>query len=892
MRNLLTRAFVARRMLALAAAVLAANLAARPTIPWIREPALVEAARAQSASRPIPGGVKGFQQRVAPFFKRHCVKCHGARMAKGEIRLDGLQGEARADRDLARWEVILGVLQRAEMPPEDQPQPPAAERQAVVKWIEAKLRHHIHQAKNAPAAPSARRLTNFEYQNTLRDLLGFELKLAKYLPEDPVKPYQFNNTAEFMLIGPEQMDRYLENARRAMTSAIVDPGKPKVHRTVRKWRSDRSKNDGKMQPDEIGVYGGMGRRAPDRGMALKTWPATGQYRIRVRAAAILTPDTDAVPLRLVMGTQLRSDSGTGDYESVGTVHLSNEVNDVQTFEFRGRIENHPVQAGKNTARGRQPPRIYLYPQNLFDNGQLNDHRRSAFDKSWNLSTPRVVVQSIEFEAPVFDSWPPRHHRQILFDSPLREKDPEAYLHQVLERFMSRAFRRPATADEVKRFAKVFHILESDFDSFEGALRETLALVLISPKFLYHTVADGKVVSRQYALASKLSYFLWGSMPDKRLLDLAASGKLDDPRVIEAQVLRLLADERSHAFVDNFTTQWLSIAKMKAVNINQDLFPRFLYYVHVGERRGQEVLFRPTIRDYMHEETVGFVAELIRRNASVSSLVDSDFAFLNEPLAAHYGVQGVRGIRLRPVPLKPENRLGGLLTHASVLIGNGTGSAPHPIYRAVWLREAILGDHVKDPPAEVPALSESAGDSVDTAVTIKDLLALHRRKESCRDCHARLDPWGIPFERYNAVGRYQPRVPKNGVRIRGLNARKGESYEQYRQYLARVNQVQVEADARVPRGPRIDGMRELKNYLLRHRRDDIAENVIRRLLSYALGRKLTYRDRFSMERLHQQVKRNDYKLRDIVLAICQSETFRGTTARPKNEGVGERAPKDK
>lgn len=830
-----------------------------------------ESGRSSSKSA---ASAKAFDSLVAPFFKKYCVKCHGPKLSKGGVSLHTLDGTLANASDLEQWETILDMLDQKEMPPEEQPQPSKDERQSVTKWIESRLKDSVKQGGYKPNAASTRRLTNFEYQNTMRDLLGFELNLTQNLPEDPVTQYHFNNTAKVLLIGPEQMDRYLENARQAMASAIVDPGEPKVHRITRAWRSKRPTEDGKMQPDEIGVYGGVGRGAPDRGMSIKSWPPNGEYRIRVKAAAILTLDYDSVPLRLVMGTQLRSDAGTGDYVPVGTVHLQNDVDDVREFEFRGRVENHPVQAGKITTKGKQPPQLYLYAQNLLDNGQLNDHRRSAFDKSWNLKMPRVVVQSIEFEAPVTDSWPPTHHTQILFDSPLRKSDPDAYLQQVLKRFMSRAFRRPATTAEVNRFSKIYHILKPDFRTFEGALRETLSMVLISPKFLYHTVADNEVVSRNFEMASKLSYFLWGSMPDSELLELAAQNKLDDSTVIEAQVRRMLEDERSRDFVDNFTTQWLSLSKMKAVNINQDLFPRFLYYVHVGERRGQEVLFRPTIRDYMHDETVEFVAELIRRNASVTSLIDSDFAYLNEPLAAHYGVEGVQGIELRPVPIKPEHRLGGLLTHGSVLIGNGTGSAPHPIYRAVWLREAILGDHVKPPPAEVPALSESAGDSAETAVTIKDLLARHRNQESCRDCHVRLDPWGIPFERYNAVGRFQPFVPKQGVRVRGIQAGKGESYTDYQKYLDTINNVEIHADSRVPQGPEINGMRELKDYLVEHRIDDVSENVIRRLLSYSIGRELTYRDRFAVRRLHEQAKSNSYKLRDMIIATCQSDTFCG------------------
>ncbi|MEM7010947.1 MAG: DUF1588 domain-containing protein, partial [Verrucomicrobiota bacterium] len=270
-----------------------------------------------------------------------------------------------------------------------------------------------------------------------------------------------------------------------------------------------------------------------------------------------------------------------------------------------------------------------------------------------------------------------------------------------------------------------------------------------------------------------------------------------------------------------------------------------------------------------------IAELIRRNASVLNIVDSDFAMLNEPLAAHYGVEGVQGLQLRPVPIKPEHKLGGLPTHGSVLIGNATGSAPHPIYRAVWLREAILGDEVKPPPADVPALEETAGEEAANAATIKDALRLHRQKESCNDCHVRLDPWGIPFERYNAIGLYQPLIPADGVRVRGFNREEDGDLIGYASYLKNINTVHIQADARVPHGPEVDGLADLKAHLLKSRSDDIAENVLRRLLAYALGRKLTYNDRFEVQQLLEQTKANDYRFQDMIVSICQSSAFRKT-----------------
>ncbi len=814
----------------------------------------------------------GIPANVGKVLDTYCISCHGPDKSKGKITMHTLDGGLSNGHDLERWQKILKEIRSGEMPPEDEKQPDDAARKVVAEWIEAGLRDYASKA-GVPVAPTARRLTNFEYQNTMRDLLGFELKLISSLPEDPVKPYHFNNTAEFMLIGPEQMDRYLECARRAMASAIVDPAKPEVHKTIKQWPFQA--NPAEMSAAEIGVYrGGGGRVGAIIGTGLKSWPKTGEFRIRVKASAILPPGSDSAALRLVMGYNLGENQSTFQIEPVGTLRLTNSPDKPQVFELRGRIENFPIRPSRGGKGKIIPPTMHITPQNLYDNGELNDHHA---DKSWPLTVPRAVVESIEFEAPVMDVWPPEHHTRILFESPLLMTDKPAYVREVLRRFMSRAYRRPVTADELERFEKVYTHFAKDYGTLEEAMRETLAMVLISPQFLYHTVAENGAATRQFEIASKLSYFLWGSMPDNDLFTLAFKGRLDDPVVIEAQVRRLLADERSKDFVQNFTTQWLSLSKMKTVSINKELFPRFLYLVPVGERAGTEEPYRPTIRDYMQDETVGFIAELLKRNASILNIVDSNFAMLNQPLAAHYGVEGVQGNELRPVAIKPENHLGGLLTQGSILIGNSTGSAPHPIYRAVWLREAILGEEVRPPPAEVPALSDSAGDAAAKAITIKDLLRQHRKQESCNVCHATLDPWGIPFERYNSIGKFQPMVPKGGVRIRGFNAKLDTDLKGYAAYLNGINTVEVHADAHVPRGPAIDGMEELKAYLLKERKDDIATNMLKRFLSYGIGRSLTYRDQSDIMELCKLAKKSDYRFQDMIVEICQSEIFRG---RPK------------
>lgn len=833
---------------------------------------------------------------VEGFLKNHCVRCHGPNKTKAGLMLNTLRTELAAGQDVERWELVLQMLESGAMPPEGEPQPQASDRNVVIQWIRAGLKQlqqrGLEEKRPGGGEPTARRLTNVEYQNTLRDLMGFELKLIDRLPKDPMKAYRFNNTAELMRMGPEQIDLYLECARRAMASAIVDPEKPTPQTTRREWKSDGE--SGKLPTNQVGIWGGNGRFSAASGLSITKFPRTGEFRVRVKAAAVMPPGTEEVQLQLLMGQSLNVNSSTLQVGTIGSANLRNGPDAAEVFEFRGRIENFPRQRNVNKQGQLQPDSLTITPHNLYDDGTLNDE--NTFQKPRNTVMPRVVIEWLEFEAPLTDVWPPEHHTRILFDSPLRESDPDAYIQAVLRRFMSRAYRRPAADEEVARFAKIYTTFLPELKTLEAALRETLSLVLVSPQFLFHTATTGDVAKddgegaktrRQYELASRLSYFLWSSMPDDELLKLAGESRLslressdfrgakaDADNVLAQQVQRMLADPRSRDFVRTFTTQWLSLEKMRTVPINRDLFPRFLYYVPLGERAGTEEPYRPTIRDYMIDESVAFIAELIQSNSSVLSIVDSDFACLNQPLAAHYGVPGVQGNELRRVPIKPEHHLGGLLTHGSVLIGNGTGSAPHPVYRAVWLREAILGQDVPPPPADVPALTDSAGASAEKALSIKDLLVRHRQSESCNDCHSRLDPWGIPFEQYNAIGKFQPLVPKEGTRVVHFDKTKHQNLAGYAAYLDSINKIALQADARLPLGPTVNGLDELKAFLLQHRKDDIAKNIVRRLLTYGIGRELSWRDRFAVEELLQQAQKNDYKLRDMIVAICLSETFRG------------------
>ncbi|MBM82615.1 MAG: hypothetical protein CMJ78_18790, partial [Planctomycetaceae bacterium] len=335
-----------------------------------------------------------FKSKVLPFFKAHCVKCHGPTKRKGDIRVHALDGDLSSGKDLETWESILDILKFGEMPPIDEPQPSKAEVEAVMKWIEAEMRKAVGRAllpveggeTGKSARPTVRRLTNVEYQNTLNELLGFELDITGDLSEDPELHYGFNNTAEYMRMGPEQLDRYLEIARKAMRAAIVDPEKPTPYKKRQTWKPlglDRG-----MALDELGRWGNR-RGSVAGGMSLQDYPKHGEFRLRIQASGIIPPGFTEVPLKIDMGTE--PGATETPYKTVAELYLTNTPDEPKIYEFRGRIENHP----SSMVRQGRPPnaklveRVAIKPRLFYDNGTLNDGLNYANVRQ--LAMPRAVI---------------------------------------------------------------------------------------------------------------------------------------------------------------------------------------------------------------------------------------------------------------------------------------------------------------------------------------------------------------------------------------------------------------------------------------------------------------------------------------------------------------------
>jgi hypothetical protein len=425
-----------------------------------------------------------------------------------------------------------------------------------------------------------------------------------------------------------------------------------------------------------------------------------------------------------------------------------------TFTFHGRLEDLPIPEPDSGDTEILSGIMVL--------GLWNDH----LVKSRAETGPPLLVESIEVEAPYHAVWPPPSHTAIFPPSPDRA-DEHAYTGHVLARFLERAFRRPPRDGEVERYLAFWRELRGGFAHYEDSVREVLVAVLCSPNFLFlaDPADDPGGALTEHALADRLAYFLWNSPPDDLLRDLANRGRLRPD--LAAQVDRMLDDARAWRFVRSFAPQWLRLDRLEQVTVDANRFPAFTRFVR---------------RD-MAAETLAFVHEVLRTDASIFTLVDSDFAMLNQNLAEFYGIDGVAGPHFRPVPVAPAQRRGGLLSQGAFLAGHSDGIEPHPIKRAVWLKERILGDPPPPPPPNVPPLDQGKPDFA--RMTLKERLAAHRDSPSCVDCHAGIDPFGLPFENYSAVGLWEA-------------TRRGRP---------------VDASSTLPDGTQVDGIDALKKWLL-------------------------------------------------------------------------------
>ena len=767
---------------------------------------------ADSASAPAP-----VHPAVAALFQENCAKCHGEKKAKGDLRLDQLDADLTKAATFQRWQKILDQLQSGEMPPEDEKRPDAAKLAAAIRIISAQLDAAASQHR-AEGRVVLRRLNRVEYENTVRDLFSVDAKVKEILPEDAVAQ-GFDNVGAALNVSPVLMERYLEAADAVVTAAI----QPVHQLESTKQRFDL---DDSIPPyvthwkQDEGVI--LFRTAGDSGVDLRKFkaPAPGRYRFRVAASAH-NSDTP-LPMALLLGNFVVGGNPT---RHLG--YFDAPPGPARVIEFEERL------AAKNDTIKVIPfslPYVYLSKQNMPE-----------------YPGPGLHIHWIEVEGPFPESWPTEGYRRVFGDA-----DPKtgtlADAEKLIRALLPRAFRRPVREGEEKPFvALVAKSLEMG-QPFEASLRAGYKAVLASPKFLYLREEPGPL--NDHALASRLSYFLWSTMPDETLLALAAKGELRKPGVLHAQVERMLNHPKAKAFTENFTGQWLNLRDIALNTPDKLLYPEF-----------EEILQWSAER-----ETHLFFEEMLKQNLSVKNFVDSDFAMLNGRLARHYGIPGVEGVAFRKVALKPEFHRGGLLTQASVLKVTANGTSTSPVLRGVWILDRILGRPAPPPPPNVPAIEPD----IRGAKTIREILGKHRKTENCAGCHSRIDPPGFALENYDVIGGWRERYrvvaePKNRVNNRTGPLAKYLAAWQYGLGLP------VDAGDTLPDGRKFADIGEFKKLLLTHP-EQIARCVTEKLITYATGNPVGPADHVAVKRILADAKPSDYGMRSLVHAIVASELF--------------------
>lgn len=786
-------------------------------------------ALSQAQTAADKAGGAAYESQVVPFLAKHCLACHGPEKAKGDLRLDQLAPDFAVSANRDRWLAVAKRMKDGEMPPKAQPRPDAKDMAGVSAWI----RENVVQAEIARRAEGRtplRRLNRVEYENTVRDLFGIEVYLHDLLPMDDMAG-GFDNVADGQHVSTFLMERYLEAAERVLDKAIVNGPKPaSVKKRVYFTKERQAKQTGqdvfRKMGDTLVCFSSSDWHTITVGQAMLQ--ERGTYRIRISAYAVQS-DGKPVTFRMIAGGQGRS----------GTAHLVGyfdaPAGQPRIIEFTEHLE------AKDTLR--------LLPYGLAPATKVHNIGSAAY------KGPGLAIEWLELEGPLYDAWPPSSHQRIFGDLPQKSapavnqkqrvevasQNPAADAERILRDVARRAFRRTVTDDELKPILNLVKARLAENYSFERAVRVGLMGILVSPNFLFLREEPGRL--DDFALASRLSYFLWSSTPDEELLALAAQEKLSQPEVLREQVERLLKSPKSAAFTRNFVGQWLGLRDIEATMPSFRLYPEF-----------DEML-----RASMLRETYLFFDELLKNDMSVSNLIASDFSMLNGRLAKHYGIPGVDGWEFQKVKLPADSHRGGLLTMASVCRVTANGTYTSPILRGAWVLDRILGQAPPRPPEGVAGIEPD----IRGATTIREQLAKHRQLASCAGCHAKIDPPGFALESFDVIGgwRDQYRTTGNGtpVEVEGkkANYRLGKK---------------VDPSDVLPSGERFDHIDDYKRLLLKER-DQIARNLAGRLATYATGCEPQTADQPAIEAILAKIRERDYGLRTLVHEVAQSKLFR-------------------
>ena len=773
--------------------------------------------------------VPNFSEAGVAFLKKHCLECHSGDKPKAELSLAGFTHNASVVKKRKTWDSVLKMVESSEMPPDDKPQPTAKEIADFASLARGVFEHHDKNAKPDPGRVTMRRLNRVEYANTLRDLVGADFNPAADFPSDDIG-HGFDNIGDVLTLSPVLMEQYLAAAETVSLRVILaNPPAP-----ARRYLSGRF-----LQPNNAQTPQGRFRTMnPADAEPVHSGPfaAPGDY-------LKFSADADLI-LRANMYAETKGSSPVKIALFISGGKLVEASSDEEVDQLMGAALKtmKPLKILKTfeiTARDAKSVQQIEFPINR--RGDIQRAGLAIVKPPEGEELPQLFIEHIWTEGPLETR--PASQIMLLKCSP--DKPQAEQTREVLTRLLSRGYRRTATPQEIESMAKIVDQAVAGGEKWEAGIQWAVQAVLCSPKFLFRVELDDRPDSPEarpideFHLASRLSYFLWNTMPDDELFDLARRGELS--KNLEPQVLRMLKDPRaSAALVDQFAMQWLQLKRLELIAPDGKLFPDF----NAG------------LRLAMLKETRLFLEAIVQEDRSLLDLLSADFTFLNEPLARHYGIadtngnlagkkperdkgQPIRGGDFVRVNLTNTGR-GGLLTQASVLTVTSNPTRTSPVKRGRWVFEQLLGTPPPPPPPNVPELEQ--GEKL--TGSLRQRMEQHRANPSCANCHARMDPLGFAFENFDAIGRFRE---KDGEFV-------------------------IDPAGELPTGEKFSGPTELKE-VLKTRQNLFARCITEKLLTYALGRGLEYYDRPAVDRITTALAQNGYRFSTLIVEIVKSEPFR-------------------
>lgn len=770
------------------------------------------------------------------FFSTYCLRCHNQENNEGEFRIDDIPVDSDDETYGPRWSRAYERLNSGEMPPKEEPQPTSKERYEAAEWISLGIQAWDSSQNSKLDMVSFKRLTRDEYVNTIQDLLGYSYHPTDPggLPEDP-NWHGIERLGNVLSLTPSHIERYVAAAEQALQAVV--PLTPAPERWQWEWTAPgiinwndyqrKLKSDPNTPKHRLVIGPSNNWKHYVGGLNQIQVPYAGQFRIKITASG-LRPEGGSVPHLVLYDATIDRTLAERDVDAPEespatmefTVWLPKGTHDlVLRNELPGSSPYEPHQRGGNVEvfttlkAGRSP---YL---------------EKVSDEQFRPYYPLLILDRVLIES-IVDPWPPQAQQEVFA---LDGNHDEAHARAILKSFSQRAIRRPITEAELTKYHAIYAVAQKTGLSFERSVREAMLAILCSHDFLF--LVEGSPIEMRsklnhFELASRLSYFLWSTMPDEQLLQHARSQELSRPDVLRSEFERMIRDDRAKKFAFDFSRQWLRLNEVGRFPPDKKLYPSY----------------DSGLQQSMISESQHFFYEVLKSNLSIREFLDSDWCMPNNRLAEHYGLQGIADFHHRPVKLASDHHRGGLLTQASVLSMTSDGFRHRPVHRGKWISEVIFGITPPPPPPNAGTIPPPKEGEAKT--TLRAKLEAHRQVASCAACHEKIDPYGFAFDNYDAIGRWRTIEddPSGSGVAPGIDA-SGKL-----------------ADGRVYSGPD-----DFKQLMLADS-ERFANALTEKIASYALRRSLSFSDKKSITKLIQQAKQDDLRLQDLMRQLVMSELF--------------------